>query len=162
LDSVRESERAKEEAIRQETLKQLERFRQQQEAANQANRTEDTGGDVSPTGGQSSPPPDRQWAVSGKKRRRGHDKEVLLKGVKVRKHSTSEADPKLPLRDDGPEAKTLESSPVDPSVSLFNEPEKSSTSNDAAKGASSLAQSSATKSANPAALGLGAYGSDSD
>jgi hypothetical protein len=101
--------------------------------------------------------------VSGKKRRRGHDKESLLKGVKVRKHSTSEADPKLPLRDDGPESKTLESSPADANVSLINESEKSSTTNnDAAKGASSLAQSSATKSANPAALGLGAYGSDSD
>lgn len=89
LDSVLESTRAKEDAVKKETTEQLDLFRRQQEEADKAlldatgdeKEIEETA--VSPTTGES------QWAVNARKRKRLKEKEVL-KGVKLRKSSTHE------------------------------------------------------------------------
>ena len=90
LDSVLESTRAKEEAVKRETTEQLDLFRRQQEEADKAlleaggGKEEDEGGKAgSPTAGES------QWAVNARKRKRAKEKEGL-KGLKIRRSSTSE------------------------------------------------------------------------
>ena len=80
LDSIFESERAKEAAIRKETSEQLALFRKQQEEAEREAITKVTSG--SPVEEQES------WVVHGKKRKLGRDKESLL-GVKLRRKSSS-------------------------------------------------------------------------
>ena len=86
LDSILESTRAKEDAVKKETTEQLEAFRKQQEDADKALREGDDGKEIeeagSPTGGDSN------WAVGNKKRKRVKEKESL-KGVKFRKASSS-------------------------------------------------------------------------
>ena len=90
LDSVLESTRAKEAEIKKETTEQLDLFRRQQEEADKAFAAEAADGNLVSGG---SPTEEEQWAVSGKKRRRAKEKQVL-KGVKLRKmSSTSEAKP---------------------------------------------------------------------
>jgi hypothetical protein len=86
LDSVLESTRAEEERVKRETAEGLENFRKQQEEADKARRGSD--------GAQNTDegPPDvgeEQWVAAGRKRKRTKEKEVL-KGVKIRKSSTTE------------------------------------------------------------------------
>ena len=86
LDSVLESTRAKEEAVKKETGEQLDVFRKaQEEADRQALLKEEEGGDGnnggSPTGGEET-----SWAVGGRKRKRGKEKEGF-KGLKIRRGS---------------------------------------------------------------------------
>lgn len=88
LDSVLESTRAREEAVRKETREQLELFRRQQEEADRALMAEsaknrdvtEVGASGSPTGEESS------WAVNARKRKRLKEKEIP-KFTKHRKHS---------------------------------------------------------------------------
>ena len=91
LDSVLESTRAKEEAVKRETAQQLDIFRQQQEEADKALLSQD--GDAADTNHSSIasnlPSDESQWALNGRKRKRGKEKEVL-KGVKLRKPSADE------------------------------------------------------------------------
>ena len=83
LDSVLESTRAKEEAVKKETTEQLDIFRRQQEEADKAIMSEEVGvGDTSPVGG--IPPGESQWAINARKRKRAKGREALL-GTKVRK-----------------------------------------------------------------------------
>lgn len=86
LDSVLESTRAKEAAVRKETSEQLDAFRKQQEEAERAAAlAEINSGTV--------PQDEEQWVASGRKRKKGREKEQL-KGVKLRKlSSTSEKSP---------------------------------------------------------------------
>lgn len=85
LDSVLESTRAKEEAVKKETIEQLDIFRRQQEEADKAIMSEAVGvGDTSPIGG--IPPGESQWAINARKRKRAKGREALL-GAKVRKTS---------------------------------------------------------------------------
>ena len=90
LDSVLESTRAKEEAVKKETIEQLDLFRRQQEEADKAllleesGRQEDKAG--SPTGEGS------QWAINARKRKRVKEKEGI-KGLKLRKSSTKDEGP---------------------------------------------------------------------
>ncbi|KAL8824133.1 MAG: hypothetical protein Q9191_005278 [Dirinaria sp. TL-2023a] len=101
LDSVLESTRAKELAVKEETREQLEVFRKQQEEADkkavdgrERGVGEETAG--SPLGESS----ETQWAVNARKRKRIKD-ENKLKGGKVRKSSyTSEAAPPAALNPD--------------------------------------------------------------
>ncbi|ORY11874.1 N-terminal domain of NEFA-interacting nuclear protein NIP30-domain-containing protein [Clohesyomyces aquaticus] len=80
LDSVLESTRKQEATIQKETLDQLEAFRRKQEEVEKVPLEEQTA--ASPTEDE------LQWAVSGHKRKRGPEN-GLLKGVKLRKSSTS-------------------------------------------------------------------------
>lgn len=85
LDSVLESTRAKEEAVKKETTEQLDIFRRQQEEADKAIMSEAVGvEDTSPVGG--IPPGESQWAINARKRKRAKGREALL-GGKVRKTS---------------------------------------------------------------------------
>ncbi|EKG19502.1 NEFA-interacting nuclear protein NIP30 [Macrophomina phaseolina MS6] len=83
LDSVLESTRAREAALKQETSQQLDAFRRQQDEAERAARLAgNTEGDA--------PAEDEHWASAGRKRKKGKDRESLM-GVKIRrKSSTSE------------------------------------------------------------------------
>lgn len=89
LDSVLESTRTREEEIRRETAEQLDLFRRQQEEADKALLVEaavdgDGAGGVGGDGAVEG----EQWVVSGKKRRRGRERQVL-KGIKLRKTSAT-------------------------------------------------------------------------
>lgn len=89
LDSVLESTRTREEEIRRETAEQLDLFRRQQEEADKALLVEAAADGDGPGGvGGDGAVEGEQWAVSGKKRRRGRDRQVL-KGVKIRKTSAA-------------------------------------------------------------------------
>lgn len=90
LDSVLESTRAKEEAVKKETTEQLDIFRRQQEEADKAIMSEAVGvGDTSPVGG--IPPGESQWAINARKRKRAKGREALL-GAKLRKTSFANED----------------------------------------------------------------------
>lgn len=89
LDSVLESTRQKEEAVKKETSEQLDLFRRQQEEADKV-LLEDGGEKEGVDGGEAVESGESQWAVNNRKRKRVKEKEVL-KGVKLRKSSTSEA-----------------------------------------------------------------------
>lgn len=87
LDSVLESTRAEEERVKRETAEGLEQFRRQQEEADKKARR---GSDGAQAGDDGSPTlQEEQWVASGRKRKRAKDKEVL-KGVKIRRSSTTE------------------------------------------------------------------------
>lgn len=89
LDSVLESTRAKEEAVKKETKEQLDLFRRQQEEADKA-LLDAAGNDstVTPATAGSALAKEGQWAVNARKRKRAKEKEVL-KGVKLRKSSST-------------------------------------------------------------------------
>ena len=86
LDSVLESTRAKEQAVKRETSEQLELFRRQQEEAEKAALDGDITNTtaVSPT----DPSSDSQWALNARKRKRVKE-DKGLKGVKIRRSSTA-------------------------------------------------------------------------
>ena len=84
-----ESTRAKEEAVKRETTEQLDLFRRQQEEADKA-LLEERGEKEDGEGGKAGSPTvgENQWAINARKRKRVKEKEVL-KGVKVRKGSST-------------------------------------------------------------------------
>ncbi|KAI9814370.1 MAG: hypothetical protein M1827_003225 [Pycnora praestabilis] len=93
LDSVLESTRAQEEAVKRETTEQLDLFRRQQEEADKAllvdaERTNADSGSL--------PVEEEQWVINGRKRKKGKDKEGL-KGVKLRKSSSTRERPPAPI-----------------------------------------------------------------
>lgn len=96
LDSVLESTRAKEQAVKEETKEQLEVFRRQQEEADKkalagGGMDEETA--ASPTAETN----DTQWVINARKRKRLKG-EKASKGAKLRKFSsTAEASPQTPL-----------------------------------------------------------------
>ncbi|KAI9821419.1 MAG: hypothetical protein M1826_000700 [Phylliscum demangeonii] len=95
LDSVLESTRAREAAVRQETTERLDIFRKRQEEADKALLLSAAGDDVVGGGAALAEsvavPADESWKVSGKKRRRAGEKEPVWKGVKLRKSSAGTA-----------------------------------------------------------------------
>ena len=91
-----ESTRAKEEAVKRETTEQLDFFRRQQEEADKV-LLEESGKKEDGEGGKAGSPTvgESQWAINARKRKRAKEKEVL-KGVKIRKgSSTGEAPAEL-------------------------------------------------------------------
>lgn len=89
LDSVLESTRAREEAVKKETNEQLDLFRRQQEEADKA-LLDAAGNDstIAPVAAGSPQGEEGQWAVNARKRKRAKEKDVL-KGVKLRKSSST-------------------------------------------------------------------------
>ncbi|KAJ9607684.1 hypothetical protein H2200_007762 [Cladophialophora chaetospira] len=135
LDSVLESSRAKENAVRQETAEQLEAFRKQRAAAEQAMMDgPDPGADVATSDAAA-------WATKKKKRRRDKDTEAG-------------ADPKLrKLSTPGEEkAATQSPEPTSPSSSVPPPPPPQRNDNNVKP---PLTQKSS-------GLGLAAYSSDED
>ena len=160
LDSVLESTRAEEDRVKRETAEGLEIFRRQQEEADKKARRESEGTlateEGSPTG------EGEQWIAGGRKRKRTKEKEVL-KGVKIRRSSSTNEFTKP--------APTSSESPSLHNSSLAKE--KAETAKSSAKAqadhitpGSKLASpvTSSTKSLAPpkGSLGLVDYGSDED
>jgi hypothetical protein len=87
LDSVLESTRAEEARVKKETAEGLALFRQQQDEADRKARTGNEPAVELPTGLQVAE--GGQWAAGGRKRKRVKDKDGL-KGVKIRRSSTSD------------------------------------------------------------------------
>ncbi|KAH0547941.1 hypothetical protein GP486_008318 [Trichoglossum hirsutum] len=115
LDSVLESTRAREAALRKETTEQLDAFRKQQEEADKAAfRVEDeTGKAAAGAGGASGSPAgeEEQWTLSSRKRKKGREKEGL-KGVKRRQTSSASESP-VPAGAPQTGANAVLSSPVE-------------------------------------------------
>jgi hypothetical protein len=86
LDSVLESTRAEEQRVKRETAEGLEQFRKQQEEADEKARRGSGGPQIADEG---SPTVEEEWVAGGRKRKRAKEKEVL-RGVKIRRPSTTE------------------------------------------------------------------------
>lgn len=142
LDSVQESTRAREAAVKQDTKEHLDEFRRQQEAAERAAKELEQGvADVPPESGEN-------WAAGPRKRKKGRE---VLGGVKIRRKGSGEGMKKeegAEMEDDA-EKKKDSSPPVKERVE-----EK--------KPSSSASPSPPAPPAIPAGLGLGAYSSDED
>ncbi|KAL2430814.1 hypothetical protein ABEF95_013627 [Exophiala dermatitidis] len=145
LDSVLEADRAKENAVKQETAEQLEAFRKQRALAEQAlldQQAREAAENVDTTVGKNV------WTTQKKKRRRDKDGESAENmNPKARKLSSSTDDRKPASAEKPPTATSTRPSPPEPS----SEREKSQTE----------VQSIHPK---PAAIGLdlGDYSSDDD
>ena len=88
LDSVLESTRAKEQALKKETAEQLSLFREQQETADRALSIQTEGTPENGDEGSSKPIDDTSWVISGRKRKRTKDNEIL-RGIKARRSSST-------------------------------------------------------------------------
>lgn len=82
LDSVLESTRAQEAAVKKDTADQLEVFRKQREEAEKAM--------LGPTSSEVTPEEEEEWSIPARKRRRDKGKDSLLPGKK-RKASATES-----------------------------------------------------------------------
>ncbi|KAJ5576554.1 hypothetical protein N7535_003480 [Penicillium sp. DV-2018c] len=160
LDSVLESTRAQEAAVKRETAAQLEAFRRQREAADKA-LLETTSSDVAPAKVQA-------WDISARKRRRTKERKSLIPGKK-RKDSAGDNTPEKDtqkLRGEGSSSTTeFEQEPGKTSQAV---PAIASKTTDPATQPKVIAATgngpSKTSSVNPpqVALGLGGYSSDSE
>ena len=83
LDSVLESTRAKDAAIKKDTIEQLDAFRIQQEEAERSILVEENDAGL--------PGLEEKWLVGGRKRKKGRDNEVQ-RAVKLQKTSSTAAD----------------------------------------------------------------------
>ncbi|OJD38705.1 nefa-interacting nuclear protein nip30 [Diplodia corticola] len=169
LDSVLESTRAKEAALKKETTEQLDAFRRHQEEVERAARlTGATDGD--------QPAEEEHWASAGRKRKKARDKESLM-GIKIRRTSSvgekgasSNASPKTDTKSPDPAEKEKE---IVPSAGV-SKPENvtktaTGTGLAASEKTSGVVGSTVPKETQaqkpkptPAALGLGGYSSDED
>ncbi|CEJ59033.1 Putative Podospora anserina S mat genomic DNA chromosome 6, supercontig 4 [Penicillium brasilianum] len=157
LDSVLESTRAQEEAVKKDTADQLEVFRKQREEAEKA-MLGSTASDVTP-----APAEEEDWAIPARKRRRDKGKDALIPGKK-RKASLTESG--VATAKNEVAATKATSTPVTNTYSP-------TTAVNAVKGVSetkalsSIPETTTTDTKQPAkpapaALGLVGYGSDSD
>ena len=163
LDSVLESTRAKEAAVKKETTEQLDLFRRQQEEADKALLEKPTeASEVNRVGTGGSPTGESQWAVNARKRKRVKEKEGM-KGVKLRKSSTANETP-APEEDlhdperkksfnPGREEKGVYNQQAKPTADVVDSNLKSSPTQH--KGDTSIQN-------NHAALGLGGYSSEEE
>ena len=172
-----ESTRAKEEAVKRETTEQLDIFRRQQEEADKA-LLEESGEKDDGEGGKAGSPTagENQWAINARKRKRAKEKEVL-KGVKVRKgSSTSETPVGLDSKRKGsasqepekgkaivsaqdPGEKTTSSAEKDLEEKVVSEALASPTS---ISGTTTPSKQGAGAASKPTALGLAGYSSDEE
>lgn len=163
LDSVLESTRAKEEAVKKETTEQLDVFRRQQEEADKALLNEAAGtNDAIPLGLASS---ESQWAINARKRKGAKEKEGL-KGVKLRKLSSTSETPAKPVEPDKvtvipadeKEAALAEGPLVESSDDLIKEAHLSPVTGDNP----AFRSSPSSNQEKPITLGLGLVGYSSD
>ena len=161
LDSVLESTRVKEAAIRKETIEQLDLFRKQQEEAEKAMLAEQNIDDP--------PGEEEQWVISERKRKKGKNKEAL-RVVKLRKSSTSEqalpaskaaSSPEAP-----PQPTAMQVKPVETAKAVSSPTKVIPKQNQQAKAQSPVKElpsaSPQPQHPKPLALGLANYSSDED
>jgi hypothetical protein len=164
---VLESTRAKEAQLKKETSEQLDLFRQQQADVEKAMLANDV------TGGASGSPTgdvEESWATNPRKRKKKAKDSEVLKGVKLRRTSSTSEPQKPP---------TITMNPVDPSQkdstpigSDATAPDKSTstdrsknsipTSHEGIDATPAILSASSPKAKPAVSLGLVAYGSDSD
>ncbi|KAJ5898360.1 hypothetical protein N7504_008648 [Penicillium tannophilum] len=155
LDSVLESTRAQEAAVKKDTADQLEAFRKQREEAEKTA--------LGPTSSEVTPAEEEEWTVPARKRRR-EKKDLLLPGKKRKEstegtEATKEPETKKPSQGTAPVTKAQEKT-ASPDAQISKAPAPS-----IAKTASAGTDKSNTEKvqpAKPASLGLVGYGSDSD
>lgn len=165
LDSVLESTRAKEAAVKKETAEQLEIFRKQREEAEKAVLDQVTNTSAHHTG-PASVTEQESWTTSGKKRRRVKDKDTPV-GLKLRKTSSGQGH--------DPDKKQMQISQQRRSNLQIDSAEATEVSSVAAKSTSRTQSLSGDKSSsnapatskapeihNTGGLGLAAYSSDED
>ncbi|KAI9644882.1 hypothetical protein NHQ30_006909 [Ciborinia camelliae] len=159
LDSVLESTRAEEDRVRKETAEGLELFRKQQEEADKKARAAENDGTQIQEG---SPVREDEWVATGRKRKRSKDKEVL-KGVKVRRTSSSAEQTPTPSKDLSAKLAKDESSSIP--TSTESSTSKVSTKVSKAQSATVVPKAAVVKKPSPPpkkGLGLVDYGSDED
>lgn len=159
LDSVLESTRAQEEAVKKDTADQLEAFRKQREEAEKVLMGA-ASSDVTP-----APTEEEDWAISARKRRRDKGKDLFpgkkrkasgteegevatLKNQVAAARSTSTSTPLKDIQDPTKAGNAVEDSPE--TKAKASQPDESTTS------------TKQTDKPAPALLGLVGYGSDSD
>ena len=165
LDSVLESTRVKEAAIRKETIEQLDLFRKQQEEAEKATLAEQSISDP--------PGEEEQWVISERKRKKGKNKEAL-RVVKLRKSSTSEQALSASKAASSPEAPppkrakptAMQVKPVETAKAVSSPTKVIPKQNQQAKAQSPVKElpsaSPQPQHPKPLALGLANYSSDED
>ncbi|KAJ5301994.1 hypothetical protein PENANT_c057G06621 [Penicillium antarcticum] len=152
LDSVLESTRAQEAAVKRDTADQLEAFRRQREEAEKAL--------LGPTSSDVTPVEEEEWAAPARKRRRDKQKDLLIPGKK-RKASLTENKPqekesKKPEADSASKPKQATQQNPKPS-----ETTPSTTPKAVAKPKQNQPQKPPAKPV-PVSLGLAGYSSDSE
>jgi hypothetical protein len=173
LDSVLESTRAREAAVKKETAEQLAEFHRQREEAERSLLDDPSSEKPGPGGSVKSPVEEEQWARSGKKRKR--NKKDLLFPTKARKSSAGEdvAAEVAPKATDetvkkGNTLATISSTKSDLPLSKRAEG-TTTTETDSKKESEAMEKKPAPKHEEPpqktqpaSSLGLVAYGSDDD
>lgn len=165
LDSIMESTRAQEAAVKKDTAEQLEVFRRQREEAEKA-LLEDSSANVAPAAQE------EDWKIPARKRRR-EKKDSLIPGKK-RKSTAEGAGENSPqaerkteeTKSNSKEDKSAESAPAKADTAASpKEPQSSGNFNNPGKSAEDT-KTTNTKPAEPpkpaASLGLADYGSDSE
>ncbi|MCJ1461670.1 hypothetical protein MMC07_000267 [Pseudocyphellaria aurata] len=159
LDLVLESTRAKEEALKKETTQQVDVFRRQQEEADKALLSEAAStNDASPMGLASS---ESQWAINARKRKRAKEKEGL-KGVKLRKMSSTSERPPKPVEPD--QATNIPTDEKEGASSVRNRDEmtKETSLSPVASENAAIRSSASSNQEKPISVGLGLVGYSSD
>ncbi|PYH46190.1 PSME3-interacting protein [Aspergillus saccharolyticus JOP 1030-1] len=168
LDSILESTRAKEAAVKRETAEGLELFRRQREEAEKT-LLEDTSADVVPAA------EGEDWKIPARKRRREKSKDLLVPGKKRKSLSGDSA--VSPTGEQGPQTPTKEKEsppaekalPTVPAVHRSTErekvsgvPESSAKCAQPAQKSTNTDQETQKPAAKPLSLGLAGYSSDSE
>ncbi|KAF2866822.1 N-terminal domain of NEFA-interacting nuclear protein NIP30-domain-containing protein [Massariosphaeria phaeospora] len=143
LDSVLEAKRKQEAAVKKDTLEQLDVFRRQQEEA-ERKALEENNPDAPAEGHV-------QWLASGRKRKKGNETS-LLRGVKLKKASSTGEDKAKPGQTVETGGKTPASSTATATTALEKIPTAAKTT----------PASPPAKSLVPVSLGLGYASSDED
>ncbi|OJD15984.1 hypothetical protein AJ78_03816 [Emergomyces pasteurianus Ep9510] len=168
LDSVLESTRAQEAALKRETREQLEIFHRQRQEAEKALVGASSG---NPSAVAASPPDEEQWMITGRKRRRTKEKDAFP-GVKLRKSSSADVNPittsKIPSDSASEQSQlTSGSAEISKTVEQLEEPVKPENAEapeepETTKPHPSKSKEDTAPHAVSSALGLGAYSSDDD
>ncbi|KAJ5212547.1 uncharacterized protein N7498_004193 [Penicillium cinerascens] len=170
LDSVLESTRAQEAAVKKDTADQLEIFRKQREEAEKAM--------LGPTSSEVTPAEEEEWTIPARKRRRDKGKDLLVPGKKRRASATEGSGKTDSSKDEAPQKPSQGSgaapkkdstqstqSAASSGITSTNPAENAAQSSSASQGKSKTDKKTETKppaKPAPVSLGLVGYGSDSD
>ncbi|KAJ5985193.1 hypothetical protein N7499_008529 [Penicillium canescens] len=157
LDSVLESTRAQEAAVKRDTADQLEVFRRQREEAEKAL--------LGPTSSDVTPAEEEEWTAPARKRRRDKQKDLLIPGKKRKasltensaKSSSQEQESQKPGADSGSKPKQPEQQKSKPSQVAASTNPKTATNSE-----QSQPQTKPPAKPAPVSLGLAGYSSDSE
>lgn len=165
LDSLLESTRAQEDAVKKDTADQLEVFRRQREEAEKA-LLENTSADVAPAAEA------EDWKIPSRKRRREKKKDSLIPGKKRKStaENTGEESSQTEQKAEnskpaGEDEKKTTSEPAPAGLATSQQESKSGSSENTGKSSENTKATTAKPSETPkpaVSLGLADYGSDSE